>query len=277
MEGNQLNPDLRTEVDYSKNAGLTWTPVYLGPNKGSATVPAGDFAASSQARLRVRANDGFNETTAMSAGFTSVGAPPTVTILSPSAGTQITTDTAINLRGSAFDDSDNQLSGTQLKWSAGVKGLGSGAVVTARYLPPGSDPITLTATDSLGRKSTAHVTLDVAAAAPSVVPLTLLNGWTNAPYRTADAGVSEANGVVSFQGAIDTTGSDAVPFIFLLRSDRRRTYTSRSICAVRRTDDCRSTRTERSRLKPKADVSNAQCFTSLDGASFVQRSSGSLR
>ena len=82
------NPDLRTEVDYSKNAGLTWTPVYLGPNKGSATLPAGDFAASSQARLRVRANDGFNETTAMSAGFTSVGAPPTVTILSLSAGTR---------------------------------------------------------------------------------------------------------------------------------------------------------------------------------------------
>ena len=105
-----------------------------------------------------------------------------------------------------------------------MKGLGSGAVVTP-YLPPGSDTITLTATDSLGRKSTATWRW-TRGSCSSVVPLTLLNGWTNAPYGTADAGVSEANGVVRFRVQSTRPAPMQSPSSCLLRSDRRRTCTS---------------------------------------------------
>src|SRR5262249_50221955 len=48
------------------------------------------------------------------------------------------------------------------------------------------------------------------AAAPT--PLTLKNGWTNAPFRTSNAAVRTINGVVHFKGAIATSGTNSIPF-----------------------------------------------------------------
>src|SRR5262249_41317152 len=47
----------------------------------------------------------------------------------------------------------------------------------------------------------------------SFTPLTLLNGWLNAPYGTAKATVRAISGIVHFRGAIWTKGNSVGPFI----------------------------------------------------------------
>lgn len=43
--------------------------------------------------------------------------------------------------------------------------------------------------------------------------LTLINGWTNAPFGTGNAAVRKLGGIVHFQGAIATSGTNAEPFV----------------------------------------------------------------
>jgi hypothetical protein len=51
------------------------------------------------------------------------------------------------------------------------------------------------------------------ATATAVTPLTLVNGWTNAPFGTSNAAVVSTGGIVHFRGAIATAGTNPVPFI----------------------------------------------------------------
>src|SRR5438477_155947 len=46
----------------------------------------------------------------------------------------------------------------------------------------------------------------------ALTPLTLKNGWTNAPFGTSNAAVTNVSGIVHLKGAIATTGTNAVPF-----------------------------------------------------------------
>jgi hypothetical protein len=105
------------------------------------------------------------------------------------------------------------------------------------------------------------------AAAP--LPLTLINGWTNAPFSTHPAAVKITSNIVYFQGAIATTGTNAEPFV-LPAGYRPLVNVFIPI------DLCNATK-GRLYITPSGDVivqaeggtfSNAQCFTSLDGASF---------
>lgn len=69
------------------DAGKTWTRVYEGPNRGAVRLPSAYFAHARHARVRVMADDGFNQTTARSGVFRSLGAAPIVRILEPTKGT----------------------------------------------------------------------------------------------------------------------------------------------------------------------------------------------
>ena len=112
------------------------------------------------------------------------------------------------------------------------------------------------------------------ALAKSKAPYTTLklkNGWKNAPFGTAKAQVRNINGIVHFKGAISTTGGNSEPFV-LPRSFRPRTEVYVPV------DLCNATN-GRLQIEPNGVVvveaegsvfSNAQCFTSLDGASFAQ-------
>lgn len=104
--------------------------------------------------------------------------------------------------------------------------------------------------------------------------LTLANGWTNGPFATNNAAVSDTNGVVTFKGAV-SGGSSAILFTLPV-ADRPTTnvYVKVDLCGA----------TEGSlyiqpsgvvQVQTKGTFADAQCFTSLDGASFVQ--SGSLQ
>jgi hypothetical protein len=105
-------------------------------------------------------------------------------------------------------------------------------------------------------------------------PLTLINGWTNAPFGTSIATVEEVSGIVQFRGAIGS-GTNAFPFTLPLSlSPATDVYIAIDLC---------NATNGRLHITPSGSVdieveggtfSNAQCFTSLDGASFAPNGTG---
>ena len=57
---------LTVHVEYSLSGGGTWRTVFVGPNHGTARLPASFLGRTTRAVIRVRANDGFNEAHAKS-------------------------------------------------------------------------------------------------------------------------------------------------------------------------------------------------------------------
>ena len=105
------------------------------------------------------------------------------------------------------------------------------------------------------------------------VPLSLVNGWVGAPFSTATPTVSVISGVVTFAGAI-SSGSSATAFTLPAAYRPARTvYVP--------VDTCNATK-GRLEIIPSGTVyveaetsfSNAQCFTSLEGASFAKGTLG---
>jgi len=116
--------------------------------------------------------------------------------------------------------------------------------------------------------STAH------AVTPSSATLTLINGWTNAPYGTNVAFVDTASNTVQFRGAIATAGTNPVPFV-LPAAFRPATDVYVAI------DLCNGTngrlwiqQNGTVTVQAETTFTNAQCFTSLDGASYAKNASG---
>jgi hypothetical protein len=105
----------------------------------------------------------------------------------------------------------------------------------------------------------------------SFTPLTLVNGWANAPFGTSKAAVRIINGIVHFKGAIKTfsTNTNMVPFI-LPAGFRPHTnvYIPVDLCDANKG---RLFIQPRGVVKVQAEktLSDARCFTSLDGASFA--------
>jgi hypothetical protein len=100
--------------------------------------------------------------------------------------------------------------------------------------------------------------------------LTLINGWTDGPFSTSHAEAGNAHGIVYFQGAIATSGTNTEPFVLPPAfSPVTNVYVPIDLCDATK---------GRLIIAPSGAVtvqaettfSNAQCFTSLDGASFVQ-------
>jgi hypothetical protein len=100
--------------------------------------------------------------------------------------------------------------------------------------------------------------------------LTLQNGWTGTGFGTASPAVRNDGGVIRLQGALATSGTNTQPFT-LPANMRPATWTYVPI------DLCNATK-GRLNISPAGTVfvqqkngtpwSNAQCFTSLEGASF---------
>lgn len=105
--------------------------------------------------------------------------------------------------------------------------------------------------------------------------LTLINGWTETGYGTANAAVQLINGAVHFQGAISTTGTNTEPFVL--------PKALRPLAEVYIPVDLCDATNGRLDISPAGEVtveaegstfSNAQCFTSLDGAWFFPKPTG---
>jgi hypothetical protein len=100
--------------------------------------------------------------------------------------------------------------------------------------------------------------------------LTLLNGWTNSPFVTSKAEAENAYGLVYFKGAIATTGTNASPFTLPVSlRPITNVYVPIDLCGAtkgRLVIQSSGVVT----VQAEGSFSSAQCFTSLDGASFVQ-------
>ena len=114
-----------------------------------------------------------------------------------------------------------------------------------------------------------------AAQAVTFTNLTLLNGWTAGPFGTGNPSVAIIGGIVHFRGAIATSGTNPEPFV-LPASFRPATNVFVPV------DMCNATN-GRLDIAPSGVVTvaqqdpgfaDAQCFTSLDGASFALSATG---
>jgi hypothetical protein len=153
---------LRAMLDYSRNGGRTWRTIFVGPGSGQAMLPGFYFTASHEARLRVRVNDGFNETDAESVDFTALGASPVVAITTRLAPTLVVPgDARLLLSGQAVDQAADVLQGHSLRWYDGPFLLGTGPAITAGPFPEGINHIRLVARDPAGRTSFATLAVPV--------------------------------------------------------------------------------------------------------------------
>jgi hypothetical protein len=112
-----------------------------------------------------------------------------------------------------------------------------------------------------------------AAHALILVPLTLINGWTGGPMGTHAPAVSLSGTTVRFQGAI-AGGSNSEPF--KLDSMYRPQFTvflPVDMCNGHKGRIIIETNGDTT-LQAEKDFSDAQCFTSLDGLSYVTASTG---
>jgi hypothetical protein len=123
-----------------------------------------------------------------------------------------------------------------------------------------------------------YTTIDPAWIASTIAPawtaLALQNGWTNAPFSTRNAEVALVGGMVHFRGAI---GNGTAAGAFTLPVGMRpatSVYVPVDLCSATK---------GRMNILPSGAVSiqaensvfsNAQCFTSLEGAEFAPSTSG---
>ena len=163
--------DLTVSLDYSADGGRRWSTIFLGPDNGNVTLPTSLLTGSRNARLRVRANDGFDETAAVSGRFVSAGAPPAVTIVAPSRAVRIGADGTLVAQGAAQDDGGRRLTGRRLTWRLGRRIIGRGQEISAVDLPAGRRRLRLTARDRVGRSATASVPVRVLPVTPQFIEL----------------------------------------------------------------------------------------------------------
>jgi hypothetical protein len=100
--------------------------------------------------------------------------------------------------------------------------------------------------------------------------LTLLNGWTNAPFGTSKAQVHGGSGVIHFKGAVATSGSNPVPFkLPNAFRPHKNVFVKVDLCngANGRLDIMPSGAV--TVVAEANNFTNAACFTSLDGVTFV--------
>jgi hypothetical protein len=153
--------ELMAKVDYSADDGQSWRPVFFGPNHNRAVISSTLLKSASHGRVRVRINDGFNESAAVSHEFQSGGAPPVVRITSPVGGTTIGTGAALYLSGTATDENRAPIIGSSLSWYAGDTLLGTGEMLSASGLPVGQTQIRLIARDTRGSTASQSVSITI--------------------------------------------------------------------------------------------------------------------
>jgi hypothetical protein len=101
-------------------------------------------------------------------------------------------------------------------------------------------------------------------------PLTLVNGWTHAPFSTRNASVRNISGIVTFGGAIQSAGTNPVPFT--LPPELRpatNVFVPVGLCGANKGRLWIQPSGTVTVQEPGGTVANATCFTSLEGASFA--------
>ncbi len=161
---------LTFNVDYSTDDGATWQKLAWDWSESALAVASADLPGSTQARIRVSANDGFLTTFAASEPFTVTDHAPVAIILTTELNHYYVGGQSILLEGTGYDAEDGMLS--DLTWYSdrdGLLGTGPNLLLNADDLAEGTHLIRLEAKDSSGQSSfgdpTAGVTSEESALA----------------------------------------------------------------------------------------------------------------
>jgi ligand-binding sensor domain-containing protein len=149
---------LQFTLEYSPDNGTTWTPVAVHLEGNNYTWRPDYVPASVQARLRLRASDGFNTGEAISAPFTLTARPPIALIYAPEGGTTFTEGAIAHLRGGSLT-ADGLDQGT-FAWDLDGAALGFSQSLTATLDTIGVHTISLHVIAD-GLSDTSSVTVNV--------------------------------------------------------------------------------------------------------------------
>ncbi len=152
---------LMFDVYYTDDNGATYTAYALALTTTSVQLDTNQMGGSTQARFRVTANDGTRLAEAESATFTMANKPPTVAILTPQDGLEVTYGTAVNFIAEV-EDLQGHIPDNQMGWYVNGNYTGvTGPHYTAYLLPVGVNEIELFAYNSAVQISSASVTVIV--------------------------------------------------------------------------------------------------------------------
>ena len=158
---NASDPDgdaLQFYLEYSSNNGATWQPVALQLTGTSFNWHPGFALASTTARLRITASDGFNTAQAVSAPFTLTARPPIAVIRDPKNGQTFLEGETIQLTGGSLTSSGNDAGA--FAWQHNTTTIGLTQTVTYTLDQVGAQVFSLQVTDH-GLTGTDSITLTV--------------------------------------------------------------------------------------------------------------------
>ncbi|MDM8520028.1 hypothetical protein QUF64_08275 [Anaerolineales bacterium HSG6] len=189
---------LTYQVEYSTDSGTTWNVIGYTSDT-FFDVDTTTLAGSSQALVRVLANDGFHTSIDQSdAVFTVADQLPRAGISNTSRERIYVGSQTVILKGYGSDNEDGRLSGESLTWYSNRQreplGTGETLVISADDLATGEQIISLVATDSAGQSSTAN--------SDSISDISL-KVYRNRPIFPAELDISPAAGI----GIVKQVGS----------------------------------------------------------------------
>jgi hypothetical protein len=154
---------LTFNVQYSPDNGASWELLAHNLTGASITLPAADFVAGSQGRVRVWVSDGIHTASDQSDGtFVISNHAPTVRILQPTGDTTLFIGQSLNLEADAYDVDTGSMDDAQVQWTSSRDGiLGDSAQLTIASLSAGIHLLTVVANDGQGGVATAAVTVTV--------------------------------------------------------------------------------------------------------------------
>ena len=214
--GDPDGDNLRFDIAYSRDNGLTFIPLQMGVQGGSAQVDAGRLGGSDTAIFRVTASDGFHQAGAESAPFVMAPKPPSVQIVTPEDGFKLQYGQPFNLAAEADDPQNGSL--LTYSWKTLYGTFASGRLASIASIGVGPNVITVTATNShgLGASASIHIEvyddLNLPGPTLAVGPESLVFHAGASATAAQSAGISIAN---TGSGTLDWSASENAAWLSL--------------------------------------------------------------
>ncbi len=209
------NDPLTYDILVTRDAGATFERLASEVPTTTAVVNTSSVAGGT-ANFRIVASDGVLTSSADSASFAIPEKPPSVHILNPGDGAVLNEGQAVILDGYATDAQDDVVPDARLEWRLAGRSIGTGRRLDLQDVAVGTYVFTLTATNGLGRTTTASVTVNInpivadpaptLSVGPDSVNWQVAPGDTQARTRVIDIG-NVGGGTVQFDAQLADGGT----------------------------------------------------------------------
>jgi hypothetical protein len=157
-------------LSYSDDGGRTFRGLAIGGFPGRTTVPAALFSKSTDGRIRIVVNDGFDEASALSGRLRASGGAPVVRIVQPVKALSVRADVGLALLGEAYEDTGERITKpARLTWLDGTRRVARGSRATVTGLSAGTHRLTLRARGTNGITSATAVQVKVLGVKPDLM------------------------------------------------------------------------------------------------------------